>query len=86
MYSTSETSNPTQTKNKHPTQTLSNEYQIVQPSYRLNEKNYLVWSQVVRKKLKGKGKLSHLNGPAPSEEDPKFEAWDEEDSLIMSWL
>ena len=41
---------------------------------------------MVRTKLKGKGKLSHLDGPKPSEEDPKFETWDEEESLIMSWL
>ena len=86
MSSTFETSNPTETKNNQPTQTLSNEYKIMQPLYQLNGKNYLVWFQVVRTKLKGKGKLSHLDGPTPNEEDPKFEAWDEEDSLIMSWL
>ena len=43
-------------------------------------------SQVVRTLLKGKGKLNHLIGPVPSEDDPKFIAWDEEDSMIMSWL
>lgn len=48
--------------------------------------NNLLWSQVVQTKLKGKGKLNHLIGPQPSKEDPKFEAWDIKDSLIMSWL
>ena len=43
-------------------------------------------AQVVRTLLKGKGKLNHLIGPVPSEDDPKFIAWDEEDSMIMSWL
>ena len=43
-------------------------------------------AQVVRTLLKGKGKLNHLIGPVPSEDDPKFIAWDEEDSMIMSCL
>lgn len=46
----------------------------------------MVWSQVVRTKLKGRGKLHHLLDPIPSKEDAKFTAWDIEDSLIMSWL
>ena len=36
--------------------------------------------------LKGKGKLSHLLGKGPSKDDPKFVAWDEQDSKVMSWL
>ena len=50
------------------------------------EKNYLKWSQLIRTILKGKGKISHLTGTGPKREDPKFEAWDEEDSMIMAWL
>ena len=41
---------------------------------------------MIRTFLKGGGKLSHLNGTGPSWKDPKFEAWDEEDSIVMSWL
>ena len=36
--------------------------------------------------LKEKGKLSHLIGIGPWPEDPKFNQWAEEDSMIMSWL
>ncbi|KAK3009342.1 hypothetical protein RJ639_013424 [Escallonia herrerae] len=36
--------------------------------------------------LKGKGKLSHLLGTGPKKGDPRFDAWDEEDSMVMSWL
>ena len=36
--------------------------------------------------LKGKGKLSHLLGTGAKKGDPTFEAWDEEDSMVMSWL
>ncbi|RDX90915.1 hypothetical protein CR513_27170, partial [Mucuna pruriens] len=31
-------------------------------------------------------KLSHIEGSGPPRDDPKFEAWDDEDSLIITWL
>ncbi|TXG72633.1 hypothetical protein EZV62_001212 [Acer yangbiense] len=62
------------------------EMQNIQAAYRLNGKNYLKWSQVVQTFLKGKGKVRHLLGTGPKEGDPKFEAWDEEDSMVMAWL
>lgn len=36
--------------------------------------------------LKEKRKLSHLLGTDPQPDDPKFEVWDEEDSMVMFWL
>lgn len=50
------------------------------------EKIYLKWSPLVRTVLKGKGKPSHLTGTGPKPGYPKFEAWDEEDLMIMVWL
>ncbi|RDX61248.1 hypothetical protein CR513_60536, partial [Mucuna pruriens] len=35
---------------------------------------------------RGCKKLSHIEGNDPPRDDPKFEAWDDEDSLIMAWL
>ena len=64
----------------------SGELQNIQAAYRLDGKNYLKWSQLVRTVLKGKGKISHLMGTRPKLGDPRFEAWDEEDSMIMAWL
>ena len=58
----------------------------IRASNRLNGKNYLKWSQIVRTYLKGKGRINHLLKPGPAKEDPTFGAWDEEDSMIMSWL
>ncbi|TXG47882.1 hypothetical protein EZV62_027176 [Acer yangbiense] len=60
--------------------------QNIQAVYRLNGKNYLKWSQVVQTFLKTKGKVSHILGAEPEKGDPKFEAWDEEDSMVMAWL
>ena len=62
------------------------EFQSIQSAYRLNGKNYLKWSQLVRTFLKGKGKIGHLLGTGPEKGTAGFEAWDEEDSMIMSWL
>ena len=62
------------------------ELQSIHAAYRLDGKNYLKWSQLIRTVLKGKGKISHLMGIGPNPGDPKFEAWKEEDSMIMAWL
>lgn len=61
-------------------------WQNIQPSYQLNRKNYLKWSQFVRTIFKGKSKLSHLLGKGPKLGDPKFDTWDEADSMVMPWL
>ncbi|GAV76355.1 UBN2_3 domain-containing protein, partial [Cephalotus follicularis] len=60
--------------------------QNIRATYRLNEKNYLKWSQFVKTYLKGKGRPSHLLGTRPKPRDPEFDVWDEVDSMIMSWL
>ena len=64
----------------------SRELQNIKAAYRLDGKNYLKWSQLVRTVLKGKEKINHLMGTRPKPGDPHFEAWDEEDSMIMAWL
>ncbi|TXG69702.1 hypothetical protein EZV62_004637 [Acer yangbiense] len=66
--------------------TVAEDWKNIQPSLCLNSKNYLKWSQFVRTFLKGKGKLSHLLGIGPDSKDLKFAAWDEKDSMVMSWL
>ncbi|KAK8340668.1 hypothetical protein V6Z12_A08G113300 [Gossypium hirsutum] len=68
--------------NSNPT----SEFQNIQVAYRLNGKNYLKWSQLVRMFLKGRRKLSHLLKSRPKEGDPKFDSWDEQNSMVMSWL
>ena len=66
------------------------ELQNIQATYRMDGKNYLKWSQLVRIVLKGKGKgkgkISHLMGTRLKPGDPHFEVWDEEDFMIMTWL
>ena len=62
------------------------ELQNIQAAYRLDGKNYFKWSQLVRTVLKRKWKISHLMGTGPKPRDPRFEVWDEEDSMIMTLL
>lgn len=59
--------------------------QNIQPSYQLNGKNYLKWFKFVQSFLEGKGKLSHLLGKCLKPGDPKFNTWDEVDSIVMEF-
>ncbi|RDX74873.1 hypothetical protein CR513_45306, partial [Mucuna pruriens] len=63
-----------------------NELPNLVSSYRLDGRNYLQWAQYICTTLKGHKKLSYIEGNGPPRDDPKFEAWDDEDSLIMTWL
>jgi len=63
-----------------------NDLQALQGSYRLDGHNYLPWAQLVRTTLKGRKKLNHIEGEPPAQIDPNYEAWDDADSLIMTWL
>ncbi|RVW17570.1 hypothetical protein CK203_083467 [Vitis vinifera] len=59
---------------------------MLEAAYRLDGKNDLKWSQLVCTVLKGKWKIDHLMGTGPKPGDPRFEAWDEENSMIIAWL
>ncbi|RDX76110.1 hypothetical protein CR513_43935, partial [Mucuna pruriens] len=63
-----------------------NELPNLVSSYRPDNHNYLQWAQDICTTLKGRKKLSYIEGNCPPRDDPKFEAWDDEDSLIMTWL
>lgn len=72
-------------KNSASMKTPSTGYlQNMQAAHKLNGKNYLKSSQFVWIFLKGKGKTSYLLGTGPKSRDPKFDAWDEVDSMVMS--
>ncbi|RDX66945.1 hypothetical protein CR513_54233, partial [Mucuna pruriens] len=51
-----------------------NELPNLVSSYRLDDRNYLQWAQYIRTTLKGRKKLSHIEGNDPPRDDPKFEA------------
>ncbi|KAJ1420634.1 hypothetical protein SESBI_14208 [Sesbania bispinosa] len=57
-------------------------------SFRLNESNYLRWSQFVQMYIRGRGKLGYLTGERlePDIIDPQYVVWDAENSMVMTWL
>ena len=61
------------------------ELQNIQTTYRLDGKNVSNDLNCLHH-IKGKRKIRYLMGIGPKLGDPPFEAWDEEDSMIMAWL
>ncbi|KAH9677444.1 retrotran gag 3 domain-containing protein [Citrus sinensis] len=57
-------------------------------SHKLNGKNFLPWSRSVQMVIRGHGKLGYLLGQKqrPDENDPAFQTWDAENSIVMAWL
>ncbi|KAK3431352.1 hypothetical protein EUGRSUZ_E03230 [Eucalyptus grandis] len=65
---------------------MTGDLQNVRATHWLNEKNYLKWSQFNKTYLNDKGRFNHLLRTSPQLEDSTFNAWDEADSIVMSWL
>lgn len=57
---------------------LMGEQQNIHAAYKLTGKNYLKLSQLVLLFL------SHLPKKGPKEGDPKLDAWDEQDFMVIS--
>ncbi|KAE8672566.1 G patch domain-containing protein TGH [Hibiscus syriacus] len=57
-------------------------------SYKLNGNNYLPWSQSVWLYITGRRKIAYLSDSMsiPEETDPKYNTWQSENTMIMSWL
>ncbi|XP_072062320.1 uncharacterized protein [Arachis hypogaea] len=57
-------------------------------TFRLNESNYLRWSQSVQMYIRGRGKIGYLTGERsqPNITDPQYHVWDTENSMVMTWL
>ena len=54
----------------------------------LNGQNFLRWSQSMKLFIRGRGKISYLNGTkqAPNYDDPTYHVWDAYNSMILAWL
>ncbi|RVW77005.1 hypothetical protein CK203_036884 [Vitis vinifera] len=74
MSEVAEMTTTTQSKEIVRSQQLG-ELQNIQAAYRLNGKNYLKWSQLVRTVLKGKWKISHLIGRDNQWKENKDNLW-----------
>lgn len=54
--------------------------------HKLNDQNYLQWSQSVMMFIRGKGKDEFISGTSTcsAKSNPKFRAWDSENYMVMS--
>ncbi|XP_010242385.1 PREDICTED: uncharacterized protein LOC104586750 [Nelumbo nucifera] len=57
-------------------------------SMKLNEYNFREWSISARLFITGRGLLGYIDGKAkePSEEDPEYKNWCQENAMVMLWL
>lgn len=53
---------------------------------KLDGKNYSLWSQSVRMYIKGRQKLKHITEPPLAANDPLFEKWDIDDTVVKGWI
>ena len=70
------------------TNSKSHSYSIQIMTIRLNENNFLQWSQAVRMYIRGRGKISYLTGDKKelAKTDAAYATWDVENSMIIAWL
>jgi len=52
-------------------------------SYRFDGQNYLHWSQCMLRILKGRSELDHIEDGESGSNEPNFEIWDNENSLVV---
>ena len=66
----------------------SHSHSIQITTIRLNENNFLIWSQFVRMYIRGRGKLGYLTDDIkePAKTNSNYAIWDAENSMIMAWL
>ena len=57
-------------------------------SQKLNGKNFLPWSRSAALVIRGRGKISFIDGssPRPAVDDPLYASWDATNSLVMVWM
>ncbi|XP_020271826.1 uncharacterized protein LOC109846996 [Asparagus officinalis] len=57
-------------------------------THKLNGKNFLQWSRSIQMVICRKGKIGYLDRSIvkPDANDPKFQSWDIQNSMVMAWL
>ncbi|KAK8348830.1 hypothetical protein V6Z12_A06G105100 [Gossypium hirsutum] len=61
---------------------------LIITNYRLDEKNFLQWSQSVLMVLRGRRKIGYINGqiPRPASTESGYATWELNNSIVMAWL
>ena len=66
----------------------SNHTSLQITTHKLNGINFLKWSYLVLMVVQGKGKLGYLDDTIknPNTDDPSYQSWEAQNSMVMAWL
>ena len=71
--------------NKLPTKTTTNT-QTLSISEKLTNQNYTKWSRLMHLAISGRDRLNHIIADLPSKNDPAYNQWTRNDSIVIFWI
>ncbi|XP_042044356.1 uncharacterized protein LOC121790141 [Salvia splendens] len=55
-------------------------------AFKLNGKNYPLWSRLMKVKIGGRGTYSHIRKEPPEPGSTGYDDWEEDDLVVFSWI
>ena len=55
-------------------------------AFKLNGKNYPLWSRLIKVKIGGRGAYSHIRNNPPEPGSKGYDDWEEDDLVVFSWI
>ncbi|XP_042003757.1 uncharacterized protein LOC121752725 [Salvia splendens] len=55
-------------------------------TFKLNGKNYPLWSRLMKVKIGGRGAYAHIRKEPPEPGSRGYDAWEEDDLVVFSWI
>nr|QIA97902.1 hypothetical protein AP_R.00g000020-v1.0.a3 [Amaranthus palmeri] len=76
--------NPSKPTPIEPTNHSSNHTLTV--SEKLNNHNYSIWARLMHLGISGRDRLKHIIDDRPPTDDPTYNQWSRNDSIVISWI
>ncbi|XP_042039539.1 uncharacterized protein LOC121785221 [Salvia splendens] len=77
--------NDTKEDNLEQTVSLKNSKSVT-VAFKLNGKNYPLWSRLIKVKIGGRGAYSYIRNDPPEPGSKGFDEWEENDLVVFSWI
>ncbi|XP_047955385.1 uncharacterized protein LOC125201352 [Salvia hispanica] len=74
------------TKNHLKTPTRLRNSKNVTVAFKLNGKNYPIWSRLMKVKIGGRGAYSYIRKEPPEPGSKEYDDWEEDDLVVFSWI
>ena len=55
-------------------------------AFKLNGKNYPIWSRLMKVKIGGRGAYSYIRNEPPEPGNKGYDDWEEDDLVVFSWI